>query len=210
MNIRMTLITAGLTISLPICCNAQGTLTYTFEGTPRGLQRQYGVYKVGQMEFGMTYGPGSVWLSGGGVAGQPDNGTGYLEIPDGYNSIFTFGFNVIPFTGPLYLFDLVSFDAAPYGGYTGETLEVVGHQERLMAPPMLVTNYITLNNPGFQTFTLDSRFTGLFQVDVYNGSWCLDNLVISGVPEPSAAAFTLTAIVCSLCSRGRFPRHYAH
>ena len=48
-----------------------------------------------------------------------------------------------------------------------------------------ITNYFTVSSQTFQTFYLGSSFTNVFQVDVLNASWSLDDIVISGIPEPS-------------------------
>jgi hypothetical protein len=186
-------------------CFGQGTLTFTFEGQPRGTSQQYGIYSESGMQFGMVFGPGSVYLSGGGVPGYPDNGTGYLYMPDGSLSGLRFGFNVFQST-PSVTFNLVSFDAAEYAGLGAQTLEVVGYKYQIMGPIITVTNYFTLDgiNDGtgplqdFETFHPDSSFVNLFQVDVFNARWSLDNLVVSGVPEPSSGALLLLAGLCGL------------
>jgi hypothetical protein len=61
-----------------------------------------------------------------------------------------------------------------------------------------VTNYFTVSSQSFQTFYLDPSFAGVFMVDVLNASWSLDNVVVSGIPEPSAAALALVAGVSTL------------
>jgi hypothetical protein len=167
-------------------CHGQGTMTFRFEGQPKGTMQQVGVYT----EAGVTFGPhgvGSLFLSGGGVAGYPDNGTGYLYIPDGY---MTFNYpTTLPST-----FNLVSFDAAEYlVGAGPTTLTVVGYKHQIMGPTIAVTNYFTLDGVSdgtgplqdFQTFHPDSSFVNLFELDVLNSRFSLDNLVIGGVPEPS-------------------------
>jgi hypothetical protein len=96
------------------------------------------------MSFG-SLGPGNVLLSGGGISGAPDNGTGYLEIPDANLSV--------SFTNtPTRYFNLVSFDAAEFDGFGPQTLTIVGYPG--MSAP--VTNYFTVNSLTFQTFLLDS------------------------------------------------------
>jgi hypothetical protein len=168
-------------------------MTLTFEGAPPGVQEQFGVYTNSGMYFGMVYGPGSIWLAGPGVPGQPQNGTGYLEIPDGGTA--TLEMSYLGLYGNPYqsigLFSLISFDAAPYGGFTGETIEVVSYEERTMRPPIVRTNDFILSSPNFQTFRFDSSYQNIYVVDVYGGSWCMDNLVIGVVPEPSSAVLLL-------------------
>ena len=97
-------------VSVLLCCqaqcNGQGTMTFTFEGQPRGTRHQTGPYYEGAMQF-LPIPMGSLYLSGGGFTGYPDNGTGYLEVPD---IGVRFGpTNAFPATAP---FNLVSFDAA--------------------------------------------------------------------------------------------------
>ena len=155
------------------------------------------------MSFG-PIGPGNVLLSGGGISGAPDNGTGYLEIPDGNLSV--------SFTNtPTRYFNLVSFDAAEFDGFGPQTLTIVGYPG--MSAP--VTNYFTVNSLTFQTFLLDSSFRTISRVDVLNARWSLDNFVISGVPEPTPTALLALAIFTLFCWRvpgraSRSPRYHAH
>jgi hypothetical protein len=174
-------------------CHGQGTMTFRFEGQPVGTSQQLGVYVESGMQFGMAYGPGSVYLSGGGIPGYPDNGTGYLEIPDGNITRLRFGFNVFPQTFPASPFDLLSFDAASYWDLGPQTLEVVGYH--LMSPT--VTNYFTVGH-NFQTFYPDSSFLNVLEVDVFNARWSLDNLVVGGVPEPATSSLVFLAALCSV------------
>ena len=151
------------------------------------------------MEFG-TLTPQSLYLSGGGIPGYPDNGTGYLEIPAGSMRIGPT--NTFPTSAP---FNLVSLDAAEYDGAGPKTLTVVGYH----AMAGNVTNYFTVSSQTFQTFHLDSSFTGVFQVDVLNASWSLDNVVISGVPEPSTRALALLGAGCAFWVSRAGRRRYA-
>jgi hypothetical protein len=154
-------------------------MTVTFEGAARGTQTQFGANPytdASGMQFGSLT-PQSLYLNGGGIPGYPDNGTCYLEIPAGS---MRFGYNTFP-PGNIVPFTLVSFDGAEYDNFGPKTLEVVGYH------PMAgtVTNYFTVSSQTFQTFYLGSSFTNVFQVDVLNASWSLDDIVISGIPEPS-------------------------
>jgi hypothetical protein len=174
-------------------CHGQGTMTITFEGAARGTQSQVGANPytdASGMQFGSLT-PQSLYLSGGGIPGYPDNGTGYLEIPEGS---MRFGFHTFPPTSPLVPINLLSFDAAEYDSAGPHMLTVVGYL------PMAgtVTNYFTVSSQTFQTFHLDSSFTGVFQVDILNASFSLDNVVLSGVPEPSAGGLILLGILCGL------------
>jgi len=180
-----------------ICC-AQGTITIGFQGPPPGVEWQVGGYNDSQsgMQFG-TITPQSLYLNGGGIAGYPDNGTCYLETPEGSMS---FGFNRFPPSNPIVPFNLVSFVAAEYDSAGPQTLTVVGYH------PMAgtVTNYFTVNSQTFQTFYLDSSFNGVFRVDVVNASWSLDDIAISGVPEPGTASLGLLAVFSAVVLRRGF------
>jgi hypothetical protein len=142
------------------------------------------------MQFGPLT-PQRLYLNGGGIPGYPDNGTCYLENPEGS---MQFGFHTFPPTSPLVPINLVSFDAAEYDSFGPQTLTVVGYL------PMAgtVTNYFTVSSQTFQTFYLDSSFTGVFKVDILNSSFSLDDVVISGIPEPSAGVLVLLGTLCGL------------
>jgi hypothetical protein len=131
-------------LCLALTCSAQGTMTFTFEGAPRGTTSFVGVYYEAGMSFGAA--PGNVTLAGGGIPGYPENGTGYLQAPDGNVDFF---FTNSP--TKIY-FNLLSLDLAAYNTSAPfpATFQVVGY--RPMAPS--VTNYFTLTTalPGFQTF----------------------------------------------------------
>jgi hypothetical protein len=161
--------------------SGQGTLTFTFEGQPSGTRAQTGYAQDGMQFYSVA--PGTTYLSGGGVPGYPDNGTGYLYTGD---SGIWFSFTS---PNPIILFNLVSFDAARYWDAAPPTLEVIGHKPQIMGPSITVTNFFTLSSgpSDFQTFYPDSSFMNVFQVEIF-GRFSLDNVVISGVPEPSASA----------------------
>jgi len=177
-------------------------MTFTFEGAPRGTQEDVGTYYEAGMSFA-AIAPGRVLLCGGGIPDYPDNGTGYLEVPGGLPGGIgglSFGFtNALPST----YFNLQSFDAAEHDGDGSVTMEVIGN--RGMAG--YVTNYFSVSSQTFQTFHLDSSFDGIFQVEVLNARFSLDNVVISGVPEPSAGALvglgTLSVVGWSRVRRRR-------
>lgn len=179
---------------------AQGTTVFTFEGQSPGTTAQ-----ANPSAFGLGFRAipfGFLDLSGGGVAGYPDNGTGYLFKPDG--SLFGMRFESTNSLSAI-IFDLVSFDAAEYVG-PPTALTVVGYRFQIMAPIIAVTNIFTLDgiNDGtgpiqdFQTFYLDSGFANVFRVDVLGGSWAIDNWTISGVPEPSSGALALLGILSAI------------
>jgi hypothetical protein len=174
-------------------CRGQGTTTITFEGQPKGTQTQVASYTEAGLRFSVIA-PGSLYLSGGGIAGYPDNGTGYLEIPDAFagGGGMTLGpTNASPTSAP---FNLISFDAAVYDGLGPQSLEIVGYK------PMAgtVINYFNVSGQTFQTFSLDSSFTGLFRVDFLTARWSLDNLVTTGVPEPATSTLLLLGAFCGI------------
>ncbi|MGD0263016.1 MAG: hypothetical protein ABSD29_24895 [Verrucomicrobiota bacterium] len=178
-------------------------MTFTFEGAPRGTVQNVGVYYESGMSFGAA--PGNVVLNGGGIPGYPDDGTGYLQMPDGNVDFFFTN------TLPTRYFNLVSLDLAAYNTssrFPG-TFEIVGYQ------PMAgtVTNYFTLTTPlpGFQTFNLDATFTNLFQVDIFgaNAPFSMDNVVINGVPEPSCGALALLGVAGAFWFVRASRRHHA-
>jgi hypothetical protein len=177
-------------------CQAQGTMTFAFEGQPRGTRSQLGTYTNSGMLFSVI-GSGSLYLSGGGIAGYPDNGTGYLEIPDAF--LGGGGVRLVQTSGASFPFDLVSFDAAVFADLGPQTLEVVGYRPQ----DGTVTNYFSISGQAFQTFHLDSSFVDLYRVDFLTARWSLDNLVFSTAPEPSSGGLLILGLVCAL-GRRRF------
>jgi hypothetical protein len=186
-RVAATALTVVATLATMGRCYSQGTLTFTFDVEPRGSQANVGTYTESGMYFG-PIGPGNLLLSGGGIAGYPDNGTGYLEIPDGnMGCSFTQDFN------------LVSFDAAEFDSFGPQTLTVVGYRDDVMG--LRVTNYFSISSLTFQTFYLDSSFAHVGGIDFLNARWSLDNLLVSGVPEPSASALTALGGLCWFARR---------
>jgi len=178
---------------LAVGCLGQGTMTFTFEGQPSGTVSQGLAYYV---ESGMRFSvlaPGGIYLSGGGMPGYPDDGTGYLESPDGSPGSGGLSFEPNQPFPASFAFNLVSLDGAVYDGEGPKTLEVVGFH------PMAgtVTNYFTVDFQ-FQTFDLSSSFTNVFQVEILNAPFSLDNVVISGVPEPSVGGLVALATLSAL------------
>jgi hypothetical protein len=124
----------------------------------------------------------------------PDNGSGYLYMPDGIVGGVTFGpTNFFTASHP---FGLVSLDAAEFvSGAGSSSLTFIGYV------PMggTVTNTFTLDgiNDGsgplqdFQTLHFDSSFSDVFRIDVLNARWAVDNVVIGPIPEPSASTLIL-------------------
>jgi len=183
-------------------CLGQGTMTIGFEGPifpggvqpqPRGTRTATDVYTESGMRFLDPSGPQGVVLSGGGINWAPENGTAYLQmISGGVAFSFTSGAH----------FDLLSFDAAGYStSLPGPvTLELVGYGSM----GLRVTNHIAVGSfldrrasqlPDFETFHPDSQFVNLYRVDVLADGWSLDNVVIGGVPEPSAGGLILLGTV---------------
>jgi hypothetical protein len=134
-------------------CLAQGTLTLTFQGPPPGQQWQIGVYT--NPATGMQFGPLTpqrLYLNGGGT----DNGTCYLEIPEGS---MRFGFNQFPLTSPTIPFTLLSFDAAEYFNFPPSD----AHGSRL--------SMTDTNAPPYPS--------GAVSLDLYDGTIWLHNLSVT-------------------------------
>ena len=173
-------------------CWGQGTMTFTFEGQPPGTLAQGG-YSASGMNFGAT--PfGVLYLSGGSVSPFPDNGTGHLLVPENGipNGGLTFASTpALPGPG---LFNLLSFDAVQYWDSSATNFSVIGH--KLMGGTVI--NNFTTQVSTWQTFHLDSSFLNVFRVDIYAssawGRFSLDNVMISGVPEPSSGALVVLGI----------------
>ena len=174
-------------------CQGQGTMTIGFNGQPRGTQSIIPNYSESEFLF-TPLPPESLVLSGGGIAGYPDNGTGYLEVPGG----LSFFWDIPPGYGglPSNFFNLLSFDAAEFGGPV--TIEAIGFPGNLSPA---VTNYFSVNSETFQTFDLDSSFVNLGLVEILNANGlALDNVVVGGVgiPEPTCGALVILAAICGL------------
>ena len=180
----------------------QGTMTFGFDGQPPGT---IGITS-GHIEAGMSFwnpsGPQGLATVGPGVSGFAQDGTGYLTAAGGAK--LACSFNTFPGT----YFNLVSFDAAAFSvNFPGPlSLEVVGYKGMIGT----VTNYVPVdsllsrranNLPDFQTFYFGSQFQQVFRVDVLTDGWSLDNLVISGVPEPSAGGLIVLAMLCGFGQR---------
>jgi hypothetical protein len=171
----------------------QGTLTWiTFDGPP---PQPLGTAIVLQQYFeaGMSFtpiDPNAPW-SGfvrRGVPtnpGWPDNGTTYLQAD--LTSTLKFSFSDGSF------FNLVSVDLAEYSTLFQSPLTVhfVGyrHDGSIVTTDFTTDGIIDGTGPlaDFQTFTFDSRFTGLDRVEIPIFGWSLDNLYVV-VPEPSCLA----------------------
>jgi hypothetical protein len=137
---------------------------------------------------------GGLFLVGPGVPGYPQDGTGYLEAPD----VFVGGGGLEFSLNPVASFNLISFDLAGIVNGARPTVEVVGYELQIMAPTLMVTNYITVTSDNFQTFYLSSGFQNVYEVEILNAPFSLDNMVISGVPEPSCGALVVLATLCGL------------
>lgn len=186
-------------LCLVVQCQGQGTMTVRFEGqtSPLGGYRESGM--IFQNAFG---GPEVLTLVQSGWTGYPDNGSQYLG--SGGVDLLTFGFN----TSPTTYFNLVSLDLAELFPVP-VTLQVIGYPA--MSAP--VTNTITTDGimdgpggqPDFQTFSFDASFQHLNRVQITTDQWYLDNVLISGVPEPSAGALVLLGAACAF-GRSRIKR----
>jgi hypothetical protein len=178
---------------------SQGTTTITFDGpafdgapspTPPGRAYQVTQYDEGGVHFWKpVFSLNSLRLMGGDIAGYPDNSTAYLLVSSDVDLAFK-----VPDSPFGTLFGLVSLDLAEsYTGLPGpRTLTIIGYGGMGYA----VTNTITTDgiNDGtgplqdFQTFTFGPEWAHIQQVDILNGGFSLDNIVPSGIPEPSCAA----------------------
>ena len=86
------------------------------------------------------------------------------------------------------------------------TLQVVGYGNM----GLRVTNSFVLDSlasrrasqlPDFQTLSFDSRFTDLYRIDILTDRFSLDNVLLSGVPEPSSGALVLLGAACAIAFR---------
>jgi len=199
------------------CCG-QGTMTVTFEGPafpgatqpqPRGTFSTVTQYSESGMRFSTPYSPWDASLMGGGLSWAPENGTAYLQVPAGAALAFWFS-SYVPFS--LSSLDLAENTVNPAGPVT---VHVVGYtyQGAVVASTDLTTDGV---NDGlgpladFQTFTFDSRFQNLLWVEMSSSAgFSLDNVVISGIPEPSTGSLVLLGAACAFGRSwitGRRPR----
>ena len=197
---------ALLLVSLVPQCSGQGTMRFMFEGQPRGTTSDPREYSESGMHFGALGLEGMLWV-GGGIASRPENGTAYLQAT--LHANLGFGF----FTFPSTWFSFLSFDLAEYDtGYPGTlTVQVIGYGGQ----GVRYTNVFTTDgiNDGtgplqdFQTFYPDSQFAQVYRVDILTGHFSIDNVVIGGVPEPTAGGLILLGTVllfgrrCTRCAR---------
>lgn len=195
-----TLIFTLVFLFLAANCDAQGTLTVSFDGQSPGTTTHIFGYSESGVDFGGPYAIplGNFWLNGDGIPGYPSNGSGYLELPAGSP--------VRVRLNPLAPFSLISFDVAELTNLPGPvSLTIVGYK----FDSSIVTNYFTTDgiNDGvggaadFQTVTFGTTFQNLYQVDVLSSMFAIDNVIVGTVPEPSAGALALVGV---LCVAGRF------
>jgi hypothetical protein len=186
------------TLCALVQARGQGTMTVTFERMPSGTQALSSLYVESGMNFWNPYSTNNLVLNGGGIASTPENGTGYLQVPGGATLGFSF------FTLPLHtFFGLVSLDAAEIAtNLPGPaTLQVVGYG----GMGLVVTNNITTDgiNDGtgplqdFQTFYFGPQFANVYRIDIFGGDFSMDNVVVSGVPEPSTGMLILLGTACA-------------
>ena len=188
-------------------CNGQGTMLFAFEGQPRGTTSDPREYSESGMHFGALGAEGMLRV-GGGIASRPENGTAYLQAT--LHANLGFGF----FTFPSTWFSFLSFDLGEYDtGYPGTaTVQVIGYGGQ----GVRYTNVFTTDgiNDGtgplqdFQTFYPDSQFAQVYRVDILTGHFSIDNVVIGGVPEPSAGGLILLGTLLGLgggCLKSRRP-----
>ncbi len=179
-------------------CHGQGTMTIGFEGHMSPL----GGYRESGMIFYNTAGPEVPTLLPSGHSGYPDNGTQYLG--SGGGDLLTFRFDTVPTT----YFDLVSLDLAE-DFPVPVTLQVIGYPVMSQAVTNMITTDGIMDGPGgqpdFQTFYFDAAFQHVNRIQITTDRWYLDNVLISGVPEPSAGALVLLGAACAF-GRSRMRR----
>jgi hypothetical protein len=194
-----TVLVAALVLSWPLAkCQGQGTMQFNFDGQPPGTWVSAGSYSESGMTFWNPYGPQGFARVGSGVSWGPDNGSAYLQTTTGANLVFGF------YTSPTTYFNLVSFDVAEYDtSLSGPvTLHVVGYRAQ-HAPVVMDFTTDGINDgpgglPDFQTLYFNSEFVQLNRVEILTDRWSIDNVVISGVPEPSTGALLLLGAACAL------------
>jgi hypothetical protein len=197
---RPRLVSALALLCLLGHCQGQGTMTITFEGPPAqppGTVSYNMQYSESGMWFTCPGHPFSVLLVGSGLAGDPDNGTTYL------GTLLNTTIVVSSLSGVQ--FGFTSFDVAQFQGLlTPPKFQVLGFR----GDGTRVTNDFTNLSNNFQTVQLGSEFAGLNTVHL-TGGFAFDNVVISGVPEPSAGALALLGAACAFWFRRLRRRHYA-
>ncbi len=191
---RALAIASALVFSGLVQCQGQGTMQVGFDGQPRGTSSTAGVYYESGMRFWNPSGYHSLLINGGGISpAYPDNGTSYLQ-PSGGAGGLAFRFDSYA------VFGLASFDLAEYStnSLAPITIHITGYgpQDQVVA-----TTDVTSDSINFQTFMFDARFANLCRVEISGDPWSLDNVVISGVPEPSTGALLVLAAACAV---GRF------
>ena len=196
-NRASALVAAALVVFGLAQSHGQGTMTITFDNPslPPNTASIISSYSESGMRFWLSSDSsgGLVLVGAGNAGGSPNNGTTHLETYAGPTHV---NFSL----SPIGLFNLVSFDATEsYSLSPGpETLHIVGYKNDMTA------SIIDLTTDGarqFQTFALGPSFSDLIRVSITPSSWdgfALDNVVISGVPEPSTAALVLLGAACAL------------
>lgn len=164
-------------------------MTIRFEG-----QMSVGRYVESGVSFWNAYGPEVLTLLQSGRSGYPDNGTKYLG--SGGVDLLTFRFDTVPTT----YFNLVSLDLAEL--FPGPvTLQVIGYPVMSQAVTNMITTDGIMDGPGgqpdFETFYFGAAFQRVNRIEITTDRWYLDNVVISGVPEPSASALVLLGAACA-------------
>jgi hypothetical protein len=163
---------------------------------PPGTSASISSYSESGVQFRDPNPYSSLALVGSGVSWGPSNGSAYLMVTEDASLRFRFD--------NLMLFNLVSMDLAEYNNLPGSvTVHVIGYklQDELAGSVDLITDGIN-DGPGplvdFQTFIFDSRFHDLYRVEITTDRFSLDNIVLSGVPEPSGGALLLLGAVFGL------------
>ena len=172
-------------------CPAQGTLQVAFGSLPPGTYTTGSDYSESGMRFWTPYGPEGVSRVGSGVSWAPDNGSTYLAYTGGER--LRFGFT------PGRAFNLMSFDLAEDWPLP-ISVQVVGYKDMAVTVTTSFTTDGISDGPGgqqdFQSFSFDSQFVNVYQIDIITSHWALDNVMIGGVPEPSSGGFILLGAFC--------------
>jgi hypothetical protein len=175
------------------CCG-QGTLRFTFDGTPivppgsdigftQYFEQGMWFRPIGPADPGNQFG-----RTGGGIAFFPENGSAYLHTALGDSLTFSF------LDGSL--FNLESMDLAEYSTVVPDarTVHIIGYRHDGTVVTTDVTTDGIIDGTGpladFQTFYFGAPFTSLDCVAIPGYGWSLDNLRVS-IPEPSSGSLLL-------------------